>query len=174
MKKVVFALALILALQAGYSPAFHDFSKYRDQEVAYILSASPSVPTRIAAIRTLGVRGSTIATPYLISLCQDQSREIRTAAIQALGMIKAKEALTTYYSIVWSNSKYFTVWDKISAVWALGNYPETNIISLIDIMDFHSDFRVCLAAARSLQKRPEIEAKYASNYWQPILSMLPK
>jgi len=174
MKRVVFVLYFILVLSTGYSPALNDLSKYRDQEIYYLLSSSPSVPTRVAAIRTLGIRRSEFAVPYLVQLCYEHNREIRTASIAALGRIQTPEALRTYYFFIWDRSKSVTVWDQIAAVNALGKYPYLNVQSLIDVLDLHPDFRVSLAAARSLQKRPELEAKYAVLSWQPFLSLFPR
>jgi HEAT repeat protein len=135
---------------------------------------SHSVPDKVAAIRVLGLRRYTQVIPHLVEFCYDRNREIRTASIIALGMMKATEALNSYHTIIWDRSNAFTVWDKMSSVWAIGNYPNANVIpSLITVMGNHPNFKVALTAARSLSRRPETTARQAAYYWIPFLRLVP-
>jgi len=108
----------------------------------------------------------------LIDLCYVKNRQIRTAAMFALGIMGAEDAIDDLYLIVWDESKKFTCWDRISATLALGRIPQTNVRDLIDILEYHDDFKVALAAAKALSERPEPAAKNAVKPWKGLLKKL--
>jgi HEAT repeat protein len=127
--------------------------KYSSEELVKRMH-HPAVPVAVQAIKEIGLRNYKPAIPDLIELCYANVRQIRTAAMFSLGIMGAGEAIKDLNSIVWDNSKRFTVWDKIAATNALGNIPSVTSKNLSDIAQYHPNAKVAAAAVKAIEKRP--------------------
>ena len=171
MRKVILIALIVLGVGAYVYP-FGSMDRYSNEELVKRMY-SPSVPVAVQAIREIGLRRYKPAIPDLIEFCYADVRQIRTAAMFSLGIMGAENAIEDLNYIVWDDSKMFTVWDRISATLALGQIPKTDVRDLIDILNYHPNNKVALAALKALEKRPEPAAKIAIKPYENYLKQMP-